>query len=132
MFLHVCVCTYRQVGEHAEGALQEGDQVDQVVAGVQSPASLHRGHPIVISQLQELVDLGVQAGVDLRLGCVTSVLQDTRLMNNASLSYCLPHRIKKRKRTDRRKEGGSSAYLEGGGPVQLGSVRRVRRDVCDV
>lgn len=92
-----CVCTHRQVGEHTEGALQEGDQVDQVVAGVQSPASLHRGHPIVISQLQELVDLGVQAGVDLRLGRVTSVLRDTRLMNNASLSFSLVYRINRRK-----------------------------------
>ncbi len=54
-----CVCTNRKVGEHTESALQESDQVYQVVAGLQIPASLHGCHPIVISQLQELVDLGV-------------------------------------------------------------------------
>ena len=70
----VCVCTNRQVGEHAERAVQKSDQVDQVVAGGHSPAPLHRGQPIVISQLQELVDLGVEVGVDLRLRRVTGVL----------------------------------------------------------
>jgi len=71
----VCVCTNGQVGEHAEGALQESDQVKQVVAGLRSPASRHRRHPIVIRQLQELIDLGVDVGVDLRLGRVASVLR---------------------------------------------------------
>lgn len=74
----VCVCTNRQVGEHAEGAPQESDQVDQVVADVQGGAALRRRrHPVVVGQLQELVDLGVQAGVDLRLGRVAGVLQGT-------------------------------------------------------
>lgn len=70
------MCTNRQVGEDAEGALQKSDQVDQVVARSQSAASLHCRQPIVISQLEELVDLGVQACVDLRLRRVTSILQE--------------------------------------------------------
>lgn len=80
MLVSLCIgaCTNRQVGEHAEGALQESDQVNQVVARLQSPAFVHRRHPIVVSQLQELVDLGVQAGVDLGLGGVTGVLQEDR------------------------------------------------------
>lgn len=69
------VGTNGQVGEDAEGALQEGDQVDQVVAGAQAPASGGRCHPVVVGQLQELVDLGVEVGVDLRLRRMTSVLQ---------------------------------------------------------
>lgn len=71
----VCVSTHRQVCEDTEGALQESDQVYQVVAGGwRSPAYLHRGHPVVIGQLQELVDLCVQVGVDLCLGRVASIL----------------------------------------------------------
>lgn len=71
----VCVCTNRQVGEDAEGAVQKSNQVDQVVAGAQTPASRGRGHPVVVGQLQELVDLGVEVGIDLRLCCMASVLK---------------------------------------------------------
>lgn len=71
----VLVCTNRQVGEDTEGALQKSDQVNQVVAGGQVLASRHRGHPVVIGELQELVDLCVQAGVDLCLCGMTSILQ---------------------------------------------------------
>ena len=78
----VCVCmcvqTNGQVGEDAERALQKSDQVDQVVAGRQGPAPLHRYQPIVIDQLQELIDLGIQAGVDLRLRRMTGILQEVR------------------------------------------------------
>ena len=72
--MSLCECTYRQVGEDSEGAPQKSDQINQVVAGAKILASLRRGHPVVISQLQELVDLGIQVGVDLCLSCMTGVL----------------------------------------------------------
>lgn len=68
--------THRQVGEDTEGALQEGHQVQQVVAGRRRRPAGHARHPVVIGQLQELVDFGVEAGVDLRLGRVASVLRE--------------------------------------------------------
>lgn len=81
----VCVCihvfTNRQIGEDTEGALKKSNQVNQVVAGSQILASGHRSHPVVISQLQELVNLCIQAGVDLRLCSMTSILREKIVTN---------------------------------------------------
>lgn len=62
---------HREVGEDGEGAAQEADEIHQVVAG---PAARLQRHPVVVCQLQELVDLLVEVGVDLLLGGVPGVL----------------------------------------------------------
>ena len=46
--VYVHVYTNRQVGEDTEGALQKGDEVNQVVTGIQTAATLHWGHPVVV------------------------------------------------------------------------------------
>lgn len=71
-------CTNRKVGEDSEGAVQKSDQIDQVVAGTQGSASWSRSQPIIISQLKELVDFGVEAGVDLSFSSMTSILWQGR------------------------------------------------------
>lgn len=46
--------THRQMCEHGECAAEEGNEVTQVVTGLTPTLSCH---PIIICQLQELIDL---------------------------------------------------------------------------
>lgn len=74
----VCMRSYGEIGENTEGTLQKRYQVNQVVTGF-NMVSLGRNQPIIVSELQKLVNFGIQAGVNLCLSCMTSILQqDTK------------------------------------------------------
>lgn len=57
--------------EDGKGAAEKGNKVHQVVTGLPSGLS---GHPVIISQLQKLVDLLVQVGVDFFLCSMAGIL----------------------------------------------------------
>lgn len=63
--------THRKVSEDLEGGTQEVDEIHQVPGG----AAVGLGHvPLIVGQLDELVDLLVELGVNLPLCSVTSIL----------------------------------------------------------
>lgn len=62
------------MSEDLEGGAQEVDEVHEVPRG----PTVRLGHaPLVVRQLDELVNLLVQFGVDLTLGGVASILNNT-------------------------------------------------------
>lgn len=67
--------THRKVSEDLEGGTQEVDEIHQVAGG----AAVGLSHvPLVVGQLDELVDLLVQLGVNLPLRSVTSILEERK------------------------------------------------------
>lgn len=65
--------TYWEVSEDLERGAQEVDEVHEVPGG---SAVRLRHAPFIVCQLDELVDLLVQFGVDLTLGSMSSILSN--------------------------------------------------------
>lgn len=79
------------MSEDLEGAAQEVDEVHEVAAG----PTVRLGHaPFVVGQLDELVDLLVELGVDLALGRVPGVLETTDMSRNFGPGESKGHRLK--------------------------------------
>jgi len=63
--------THREMSEDLESGAQEVDQVHEVSRG----AAVRLSHaPLVVRQLDELIDLLVELGIDLSLCSVTGIL----------------------------------------------------------
>lgn len=83
--MRLCILSkaHRQVCEDLEGAAQKVDEVHEVAAG---PA-VRLGHaPLVVGQLDELVDLLVELGVDLAFCCVPGILKTKEPCHECSFS----------------------------------------------
>lgn len=59
--------------EHSKRAAQEANEIHKVITG---PAARLQSHPVVVCQLQELVNLLVQVSVNLLLSSVAGVLSN--------------------------------------------------------
>lgn len=57
--------------EHGKGAAEESDEVTQIVTGLPAPLC---SRPIIISQLQKLVNLLIQVSVDLLFSGMPCIL----------------------------------------------------------
>lgn len=68
---NLCANTHRQVSEHCKGATEESDEVTQVVTGLSASLCCR---PIIISQLQKLVNLLIQVSVDLLFSSMPRIL----------------------------------------------------------
>jgi len=75
---------YREVGEHSKRAAEKANEIDKVVAGL--AARLH-GRPVVVRQLQELVYLLVEVGVNLLLGSMAGVLGNKTTLQGMESPY---------------------------------------------
>jgi len=81
-----CACgrnTHGQVSKHCKGATEESNEVTQVVTGLST--SLYC-RPIIISQLQKLINLLIQVGVDLLFSSMPCVLykEEQRMKKESS------------------------------------------------
>lgn len=68
---NLCTNTHRQVSEHCKGATEESDEVTQVVTSLSAALCCR---PIIISQLQKLVNLLIQVSVDLLFSSMPCIL----------------------------------------------------------